>query len=95
MFEYTMLKGINDRDEDISELKKLCKQMPSKVNIIPFNSIAHMVKGGFSAELEPTDPQRVNDFAERIMSKDVFVMLRNTQGNDIAAACGQLAIKEK
>ncbi|PID63089.1 MAG: 23S rRNA (adenine(2503)-C(2))-methyltransferase RlmN [Ignavibacteriae bacterium] len=95
MFEYTMLKGINDRDEDLAALKKLCSQIPSKVNIIPFNSIAHMANGGFSAELEPTPIERVKEFAEKLMTKDIFVMLRNTQGNDIAAACGQLAIKEK
>jgi 23S rRNA (adenine2503-C2)-methyltransferase len=94
MFEYTMLKDINDRDEDLIALKKLCSQLPSKVNIIPFNSIAHMVNGGFSAELQPTPIEKVKEFAENLMSKDIFVMLRNTQGNDIAAACGQLAIKE-
>jgi len=93
MFEYTMLKGINDRNEDLAALKKLCNQFPSKVNIIPFNSIAHMVNGGFSSTLEPTPLDKVNEFAEKLMSKDIFVMLRNTQGNDIAAACGQLAIK--
>lgn len=93
MFEYTMLKDVNDRDEDLEELIKLCSQLPSKVNIIPFNSIAHMVNGGFSATLEPTPMERVRQFAEGIMSKDIFVMLRNTQGDDIAAACGQLAIK--
>ena len=64
------------------------------VNIIPFNSIAHMVNGGYSAELEPTPMDRVKEFANKIMEKDIFVMLRNTQGFDIAAACGQLAIKE-
>ena len=95
MFEYTMLKGINDRDEDIKALKKLCSQLPSKINIIPFNSIAHMVSGGFSSELKPTPLDQVKDFAERLMQKDIFVMLRNTQGDDIAAACGQLAIKEQ
>lgn len=94
MFEYTMLNGINDREEDLTALKKLCSQLPSKVNIIPFNSIAHMVDGGFSAELEPTPFEKVQEFAEKLMTKDIFVMLRNTQGNDIAAACGQLAIKE-
>ncbi len=93
MFEYTMLKGINDRDEDLAALKKLCSQLPSKINIIPFNSIAHMVNGGFSAELEPTPLDQVSNFADQLMSKDIFVMLRNTQGDDIAAACGQLAIK--
>lgn len=95
MFEYTMLKDINDREEDLIALKKLCNQLPSKVNIIPFNSIAHMVNGGFSAELEPTPYERIKQFADQLMNKDIFVMLRNTQGNDIAAACGQLAIKDK
>ncbi|MFZ1288577.1 MAG: 23S rRNA (adenine(2503)-C(2))-methyltransferase RlmN [Melioribacteraceae bacterium] len=95
MFEYTMLKRINDRKEDLDALKKLCGQLPSKVNIIPFNSIAHMVSGGFSAKLEPTPLDQVKEFAEKLMSKDIFVMLRNTQGDDIAAACGQLAIKDK
>ncbi len=95
MFEYTMLKGINDREEDLTALRKLCSQIPSKVNIIPFNSIAHMVNGGFSATLEPTPLNKVKEFAEKLMSRDIFVMLRNTQGDDIAAACGQLAIKEK
>lgn len=95
MFEYTMLKGINDREEDIKALNKLCSQLPSKINIIPFNSIAHMVNGGFSSELKPTPLDQVKVFAESLMKKDIFVMLRNTQGDDIAAACGQLAIKEQ
>lgn len=95
MFEYTMLKGINDRKEDLDALKKLCGQLPSKVNIIPFNSISHIANNGFSSTLEPTPFEEVKEFAEKLMSKDIFVMLRNTQGNDIAAACGQLAIKEK
>ena len=94
MFEYTMLKGINDREEDLEALKKLCSQLPSKVNIIPFNSIAHMVNGGFSSTLEPTPFDEVKRFYESLISKDIFVALRNTQGDDIAAACGQLAIKE-
>ncbi|MCP5061932.1 MAG: 23S rRNA (adenine(2503)-C(2))-methyltransferase RlmN, partial [Ignavibacteriae bacterium] len=93
MFEYIMLKGINDRDEDLKALVKLCRQIPSKVNLIPFNSIAHMVNGGFSAELEPTERSKIDEFAKEIMKNDIFVMLRNTQGDDIAAACGQLAVK--
>jgi 23S rRNA (adenine2503-C2)-methyltransferase len=93
MFEYTMLQGINDRDEDLNALIRLCSKLPSKVNIIPFNSIAHMVNGGFSSELKPTSMNRVKEFAEAIMNKNIFVMLRDTQGDDITAACGQLAIK--
>ena len=93
MFEYTMLNGINDRDEDLGALIRLCSKLPSKVNIIPFNSIAHMVNGGLSAELKPTPIEKVKEFAEGIMNKNIFVMLRDTQGDDITAACGQLAIK--
>ncbi len=94
MFEYIMLKGINDREEDLNALIKLCSQVPSKVNIIPFNSIAHIVDGGFSAELEPTPMNKIREFVGKLINKGILVMLRNTQGNDIAAACGQLAIKE-
>lgn len=94
MFEYIMLKGINDRDEDLKELIKFCRKLPSKVNLIPFNSIAHMVNGGFSAELEPTPLTRIKEFAEGLMENEIFVIRRNPQGDDIAAACGQLAIKE-
>jgi 23S rRNA (adenine2503-C2)-methyltransferase len=93
MFEYTMLKDINDRDEDLNALIRLCSRLPSKVNIIPFNSIAHMVNEGFSSQLQPTPMDRVKEFSDRIMNKNIFVMLRDTQGDDIAAACGQLAIK--
>jgi len=95
MFEYIMLKGINDREEDLIALIKLCKKIPSKVNLIPFNSIAHMVNGGFSAELKPTPMVKMKEFAENLIMKDIFVIRRNPQGDDIAAACGQLAIKEK
>ncbi len=95
MFEYIMLKDINDRKEDLRALVKLCSTIPSKVNLIPFNSISHMVSGGLSAELEPTPREKINEFAEQIMKKNIFVMLRNTQGDDIAAACGQLAVKQK
>lgn len=92
-FEYTMLKGINDRDEDIKALVKLCRQLPSKINIIPFNSIRHMNPEGISAELEPTPAERISVFADKLRENDITVMLRDTQGDDIAAACGQLAVK--
>lgn len=92
-FEYTMLKGVNDRKEDIDALAKLCNEISAKVNIIPFNSIKHMAPDGLSAQLEPTPLFRIEQFADSLKKKGVTVMLRNTQGDDIAAACGQLAIK--
>ncbi len=92
-FEYVMLDGINDRKEDIAALAKLCNSLPSKINIIPFNSLEHMNPKGFAAELRPTKLERIKLFAQKLKDRDITVMLRNTQGDDIAAACGQLAIK--
>ncbi len=93
-FEYTMFEGINDRDEDIKKLVKLTRRIPSKINLIPFNSISHMSPDEFSASLKPTPRERIDEFANKLRAENVSVFLRNTQGDDIAAACGQLAIKE-
>ncbi len=90
-FEYVMLKDVNDRTEDIKALTKLCRSLPAKVNLIPFNSLAHMNPGGFSEKLLPSDSERINEFVSKLKSGGITVMLRNTQGDDIAAACGQLA----
>lgn len=92
-FEYVMLKDINDRPEDIKALVKLCSLFPSKINLIPFNSLKHMNPEGLAAELKPTRKEKIFEFAERLREKNITVMVRLTQGDDIAAACGQLAIK--
>jgi len=92
-FEYIMLKGINDRKEDIKALVKLMRKIPSKINLIPFNSIAFMVPKGISAQLKSTSYQEINEFAGELRNNNLTAMIRETQGDDIAAACGQLAIK--
>lgn len=92
-FEYIMLKDINDRPNDIKELKRLCSQLPSKINVIPFNSIKHMNPSGISAELESTPYNKIIDFVEQLRKQNLTVFIRDTRGDDIAAACGQLAIK--
>lgn len=92
-FEYTMLDGINDRQEDAKALIKLCSTLPSKINLIPFNSIKHMTPGGISSELEPTPKDKIEFFARKLRDNNLTVMIRDTQGDDIAAACGQLAGK--
>lgn len=94
-FEYIMLKDLNDRDEDIKALVKLCSSLPCKVNIIPFNSLKHMNPEGLPAKLKPSAAERIQEFANRLRDKNITVMLRNTQGDDIAAACGQLAVQDK
>ena len=91
-FEYVMLKDINDRDEDLNALKRLCSEIPSKVNVIPFNSLEHMNPTGFSAQLQSSSKERIEKFVEELRYRNVTVTVRFTQGNDIAAACGQLAL---
>ncbi len=92
-FEYTMLKDINDRNEDIRAIVKLCNSIPSKINIIPYNSIEHTNPDGFSADLKPTPTERIEEFANQLRNRNITVMLRDTRGDDISAACGQLAVK--
>jgi len=94
-FEYTMFNGINDRDQDVNELVKICSKLPAKINLIPFNSIKHMNPEGFAAALEPSAKDKIDDFANQLRNRDITVLVRETQGNDIAAACGQLAAKDK
>ncbi|PJA98742.1 MAG: 23S rRNA (adenine(2503)-C(2))-methyltransferase RlmN [Ignavibacteriales bacterium CG_4_9_14_3_um_filter_30_11] len=91
--EYIMLKDVNDRDEDIKGLAKLFSQLPIKINIIPFNSLKHMNPEGLSLELKPTSKERIDYFVSKLKEKNIQVMVRDTQGEDIDAACGQLAIK--
>ncbi|NWF90734.1 MAG: 23S rRNA (adenine(2503)-C(2))-methyltransferase RlmN [Ignavibacteriaceae bacterium] len=90
-FEYVMLKNLNDTDKDIEALSKICKEIPSKINVIPFNSVSHMNPTGFSAQLESTSKEKIEEFVAKLRDKNITVMIRQTQGDDIAAACGQLA----
>ncbi|HCY74807.1 MAG TPA: 23S rRNA (adenine(2503)-C(2))-methyltransferase RlmN [Ignavibacteriales bacterium] len=92
-FEYVMLKDINDRTDDLNALIKLCKSLPCKINVIPFNSISHMAPTGLAHELQPSQKFRVDEFVKTLRDNDIVVMVRYTQGDDIAAACGQLAYK--
>ena len=92
-FEYVLLKDINDRSDDLNALIRLCKSLPCKLNIIPFNSISHMSLTGLSHELEPSPRYRIEEFVNKLREKDIFTAVRYTQGDDIAAACGQLAYK--
>ena len=94
-FEYVMLKDFNDRIEDVKALLRLMSTIPSKLNIIPFNSLKHMNPSGLAGELESSSSEKINWFADKLREKNITVMLRNTQGDDIAAACGQLAIRSK
>jgi 23S rRNA (adenine2503-C2)-methyltransferase len=93
-FEYILFEGFNDSEADIRRFVQLSKRIPCKVNIIPFHSIEFTHPTGFAASLKPTPKIRVDEFAERLRKADITVMIRSSSGEDIEAACGQLAVSE-
>ena len=82
-FEYVMLKGVNDTDEDAHRLVELIKGIPAKVNLIPFNPWP-------GAPYERSSNNRINAFAEIIYRAGYASPVRKPRGEDIFAACGQL-----
>ena len=82
--EYVLLKGVTDSLEDAKKLCLLTKDVPSKINIIPFNP--HPNSGFY----RPSD-QQIDKFQKCLMDRGVHVLRRRTMGQDILAACGQLA----
>jgi 23S rRNA (adenine2503-C2)-methyltransferase len=83
-FEYVMLDGVNDGDENAKELVELSRQVKCKFNLIPFNPFPQAGFGRSPAE-------RIRRFAEILQRADLTVTTRKTRGEGIDAACGQLA----
>ena len=84
-FEYVMLKGRNDSDEDARELVRLLRKhkLPAKVNLIPFNPWP-------GAPYECSDPDRLRSFSNIVFEAGISAPVRTPRGRDIDAACGQL-----
>jgi 23S rRNA (adenine2503-C2)-methyltransferase len=82
--EYVMLDGVNDADEHAKELVQLAKHVRCKFNLIPFNPFP-------ASEFGRSSPERIRRFAEILQRAGLTVTTRKTRGDDIAAACGQLA----
>ncbi len=85
-FEYVALKGFNENIEDADALAKLCSRLKSKINIISYNPIDE-------ADFERSTSNRLDRFIQRLTQKGVQVSVRKSRGDDIDAACGQLANK--
>ena len=83
-FEYVMLKGVNDSISQAKELINLVKDVPCKFNLIPFNSF---VNSGY----ECSDKNTITRFKEVLAGEGIITTIRKTRGDDIDAACGQLA----
>jgi 23S rRNA (adenine2503-C2)-methyltransferase len=94
-FEYILFDGFNDTEEDVERLAKLSKRIPCKLNLIPFHSIDFTAPSGFAAGLRPTPRDRVEAFAAALRKAQITVMIRSSAGQDIEAACGQLAVREQ
>jgi 23S rRNA (adenine2503-C2)-methyltransferase len=93
-FEYILFDGFNDTAADIKAFVKLSRRIPCKVNLIPFHPISFMHPSGIGASLKPTPAPRIEVFADALRDADITVMVRKSSGQDIQAACGQLAIIE-
>lgn len=81
--EYVMLAGVNDSDEHAHQLVDLLKDLPSKINLIPFNPFPHAPYGRSSNN-------RIHAFSHILNQAGFVCTIRQTRGDDIDAACGQL-----
>jgi 23S rRNA (adenine2503-C2)-methyltransferase len=83
-FEYVMLEGVNDSEEHARELVRLTRDVPCKFNLIPFNPFPG---SGFKR----SSAARIRRFVDILMQAHIITTTRKTRGDDIDAACGQLA----
>lgn len=81
--EYVMLAGVNDSDEHAKQLVTLLQELPSKINLIPFNPFPHAPYGRSSNN-------RIHAFSQILSQAGFVCTIRQTRGDDIDAACGQL-----
>ncbi len=82
-FEYVMLDGVNDSDEDARRLVRLIEGIPAKINLIPFNEWP-------GAPYRRSPPERIRAFADIVHRAGYASPVRTPRGEDIMAACGQL-----
>ncbi len=82
--EYVMLDGVNDTARDVEDLVGLCRRLRVKVNLIPFNSFP-------GSDFRSTPWDRIEEFQEALLSHNIHATVRKSRGQDIQAACGQLA----
>ena len=83
-FEYVMLDGVNDSDAHARELVSLVRDTPCKFNLIPFNAFP-------GSGLQGSPRSRIRAFGEALLQAGIVTTIRKTRGDDIDAACGQLA----
>lgn len=88
MFEYTLLKGINDSDMDARMLVTKLKDIPCKINLLSYNECPDL-------PYKSADKKRIFAFQQILLDANYTVFIRSSRGDDISAACGQLATGAK
>jgi 23S rRNA (adenine2503-C2)-methyltransferase len=83
-FEYVMLDGVNDSDQHAKQLVDIARRINCKLNLIPFNPFP-------ASGLQRSSASRIRIFAQHLMDAGIVTTVRKTRGDDIDAACGQLA----
>ena len=87
MFEYLVIKDVNDDINSAKKLVKLLNGIPSKVNLIYFNPYP-------GSEFKRPEPAKMKEFQNYLINKGILCTIRESKGIDISAACGQLREKE-
>jgi 23S rRNA (adenine2503-C2)-methyltransferase len=87
-YEYTLLRGFNDNIADARELAAFCKTTPCKINLIEYNPVD-------TSQFNRSEEDKAEAFMAHLAKKGLTVSLRRSRGEDIDAACGQLANKNE
>ena len=87
-FEYILIAGVNDTDEQAHELAKIARRLSAKINLIPYNTVEGL-------EWSRPSRERQEKFQSILRKHGVVATLRREKGHDIAAACGQLRLQSK
>ena len=83
-YEYVMLRDFNDTVNDALDLIKFSKIVPSKINLIEYNSV-------HKSNFKKSTDQKTQEFMSILKKENIIVNLRRSRGEDVNAACGQLA----
>ena len=82
------MNGFNDSEEDAKELINFCSKVPSKVNLIEYNKVDGI-------QYQKSTEKSTKSFMNLLEKNNIIVKLRRSRGEDIGAACGQLATQKK
>jgi 23S rRNA (adenine2503-C2)-methyltransferase len=90
-YEYIFFDGVNDTPHEVRRLIAFARAIPCKINVIPYHAIGFAGPEGLGATLRPSP--RMEEIVEELRQANLTVIVRSSAGEDIAAACGQLAVQ--